>query len=349
MDARELMHTLVASGAMRESESEAAFEMLLSGLLDEAQIGAMLAIIQKRGASVDELVGAARAMRRHVTRVPIEIATDEILLDTCGTGGAAKAFNISTAAALVIAGAPLKRGRILVAKHGNRSRSGRGSAEVLTALGVNIDATPAVQARCLRDAGVCFSFAIHHHPAMRHAMSARRSLGFATIFNLLGPLTNPAGAQRQLIGVYAPELVDRVAAALARLGAVRAIVAHGEGMDELCTHGATTLAHVEDGRVRSERIEARAFGLAGARPEELSARDVIESALMVRLAIGSEGLGAHPRAAAARDIVLLNAAAGLVAAQATRDLASGIALARESIESGRAAQALARLIESSHG
>ncbi len=341
-----MLAELVSGRTLSESGAESAFETLLAGGMDAAQIGAMLALVQARGASVDELVGAARAMRRHVTRVPIEPGSGEVLLDTCGTGGAPKTFNISTAAALVIAGATPDVGaagvrRVLVAKHGNRSRSGRGSAEVLAALRVNVDASAEVQARCLREAGVCFSFAIHHHPAVRHAAGARRSLGFATVFNVLGPLTNPAGAQRQLIGVYAPELVERVAGALARLGAVRAVVAHGEGMDELCTHGSTLLAHVERGAVRPERVEARALGLTGASPGELSARDVDDSAAMVRAAIGAGSDGAR----GARDIVVLNAAAGLVAAQAARDLAQGIVIARQSIESGSAARALERLIQ----
>ena len=197
---------LVAGERLSEDEASTVFEALLSGELDEAQIGCILSLIQARGVTVDELVGAARAMRAHVTPVPFTPREGEVLIDTCGTGGAAKTFNVSTAAAIVAAASEPPPGsgirRVVVAKHGNRSRTGRGSAEVLAGLGVNIEASPEVQARCLKEIGVCFSFAMRHHPAMRHAAGPRRSLGFPTLFNLLGPLTNPARAPRQLLGVY---------------------------------------------------------------------------------------------------------------------------------------------------
>jgi anthranilate phosphoribosyltransferase len=345
MDPRAILLELLSGRTLNESAAELAFELLLTGGMDEGQMGAMLSIVQHRGASVDEVVGAARAMRRHATRVPIEPAADEVLLDTCGTGGAAKAFNISTAAALVVAGAKTGRKRVLVAKHGNRSRSGRGSAEVLAALGVNVDASPEMQARCLREAGVCFSFAIHHHPAMRHAAAVRRSLGFPTLFNLLGPLTNPAGAQRQLIGVYASEHVKRVAEALVRLGAKRAIVAHGDGMDELCTHGVTLLAHADATSVRMEEIDAVSLGVQRATPSALEARDVEDSARLVRASIGADA--SHAATHAAREIVALNAAAGLLAAEAVPNLAAGLAMARESVNTGGAIRALERLVSCS--
>src|SRR5262245_5383945 len=214
-------------------------------------------------------------MRRHVTRVecPSPPGADTVVLDTCGTGGAQKTFNISTAASLVVAAAsPHHQGkpgrRILVAKHGNRSRSGRGSAEVLQKLGVNVDAPPAIQARCLEQAGVCFCFAIHHHPAAKVAGPARRALGIPTIFNLLGPLTNPAGASHQLIGTYAPEFVDKLAHALARLGADRAMVVHGsDGMDEITTTGPTMIAHVAGTAVRTATFDPPTLGFPPARPD----------------------------------------------------------------------------------
>ena len=184
-----ILAQLLSGRPLSEAEARRAFELILGGQANESQVGAMLALMAARAPTIDEIVGGAQVMRAHVTRVPVPDAGPP-LLDTCGTGGAPKTFNISTAAALVIAGATPDVGaagvrRVLVAKHGNRSRSGRGSAEVLAALRVNVDASAEVQARCLREAGVCFSFAIHHHPAVRHAAGARRSLGFATVFNVL--------------------------------------------------------------------------------------------------------------------------------------------------------------------
>ncbi len=228
----------IPAGPLCEVDAETLFEAVLSGHLDQAQIAGVLSLLAARGPTTDEVVGAARAMRRHVTPVP---ASDPgSLVDTCGTGGAPKTFNVSTAAAIVAAAAGAR-----VAKHGNRSRTGRGSAEVLQALGVNVDAPPGTQARCLDEAGVCFCFAIHHHPAMRHAAVVRRALKFPTIFNILGPLTNPAGATRQLIGVYDEALVPLVAAALARLGSVRAMVVHSrDGLDEVSITAPTVVAEV---------------------------------------------------------------------------------------------------------
>ena len=214
MSPQPLISDLLAGRVLSEHSTEQLFESLLSGQLDDQQIAAVLTFIQSRGVTVDELVGAARVMRRHVTRVPVNVP-GAVVIDTCGTGGAPKTFNISTAGAIVVAGAsPHRTGsgpHVVVAKHGNRSRSGRGSAEVLARLGVNVDATPAVQARCLREAGVCFCFAIHHHPATKYVAAARKSLAFPTIFNLLGPLTNPAGATRQLIGIYDRTAVEKMA------------------------------------------------------------------------------------------------------------------------------------------
>jgi len=192
MPIRDSLDKLLASRSLTRAQATTTFDEILSGRADDAQIAALLALIQSRGATVDELTGAAESMRRHAAHVPVQDSIDAPIIDTCGTGGAPKAFNVSTCAAIVAAAAAPKK--IRVAKHGNRSRTGRGSAEVLAALGVNIDASLETQARCLDTVGVCFCFAIHHHPAVKHAMPARRSLGFPTIFNLLGPLTNPANA-----------------------------------------------------------------------------------------------------------------------------------------------------------
>ena len=339
MEIRETLGRLVASESLSADECEGLFESLLGGLLDDAQIAAALSLIQARGPTVDEVVGAARVMRRHVTRVPRPTGSDAAaLIDTCGTGGAPKTFNISTASAIVAAAVGTGYGRrVLVAKHGNRSRTGRGSAEVLEALGVRVDAPPAVQSRCLAEAGVCFCFAIHHHPAMKHAVGPRRSLGFPTIFNVLGPLTNPAGADRQLIGVYAAPLVPLLAEALARLGAQRAIVAHGvDGLDELTTTAPTRLAHVEGGRVREETIDAATLGLGRATLQDLQAGSVEEAAGIIRAVLAGEK---GPR----RDIVVLNAGAALLVAGVAQSFAPAVEMAAEAIDSGRGAAALETL------
>lgn len=347
MDIHTLLARLARGGALSTQESEWLFEELLGGRLAEAQIGGALALLQSRGVNVDELLGAARVMRRHVTGVPFTAPPGPpvALVDTCGTGGAPKTFNISTAAAMIAAAAsPHHTGgpvRVCVAKHGNRSRTGRGSAEVLGSLGVNVDAGPEVQARCLAEAGVCFCFAIHHHPAMRHAAGPRRALGFPTIFNLLGPLTNPAGATRQLIGVYAMELVEPVARTLARLGTERAMVVHGlDGLDEITTTAPTRIAAIENGAVELFDLDARGLRIAPATIAELGVADVEASARAVRDVLAG---AAGPRA----DIAVLNAAGALLVAGAAESWPGAIAAARAAITSGRAATTLERLVVSS--
>lgn len=338
---------LAAGGTLDEHESEFAFGSLLDGRMDPAQIGALLGVLQARGVTADELTGAARVMRREVRRVPYEAPRGTVVVDTCGTGGAPKTFNVSTAAAFVIAGAEPEKccgvDRVVVAKHGNRSRTGRGSAEVLAKLGVNIDATDDAQARCLDEAGVCFCFAIHHHPAMKHAAPVRRALGFPTVFNLLGPLTNPAGADRQVIGVYRAGFVGLIAETLRRLGAAHAMVVHSDdGLDELTVTAPVTAAVVRDGSVREERIDPADLGFARAEIGLVRARDEAHAAEMVRAVLeGEEG--------PASDMVVLTAAAGLVVAGAAGSLASGVDLARGSIGSGRAAGSLRTLVRLTGG
>jgi anthranilate phosphoribosyltransferase len=343
MEVLDTLRVLVAGGSLTADQTETLFEALLTGRLDDAQIAGVLALIQARTVTVDEVVGAARVMRRHVTPVPRpEGCDDAVLIDTCGTGGAPKAFNVSTAAAIVAAGAETGARRVLVAKHGNRSRTGRGSAEVLQALGVAVDASAQTQSRCLAEAGVCFCFAIHHHPAMKHAIGPRRSLGFPTIFNLLGPLTNPAGADRQLIGVYDPRFLPILAEALARLGAARAIVAHGlDGLDELSTTGPTRLAHVERGVHTEETLHLAPLGITPASLADLQAANVGDSARIIRGVLAGE-------AGPPRDIVLLNAAAALVVAGITNEIAPALALAAGAIDSGRAWRTLETLVRVSN-
>jgi len=341
VDLRCLFDSLLAGRSLSEPDADAVFSAILAGSVDDAQIGALLALIQARGPTVEELTGAARQMRRRVTPVPVAPSGVPIV-DTCGTGGTRKTFNVSTAAAIVAAAAA--PGRLRVAKHGNRSRTGRGSAEVLHSLGVNVDASPETQARCLDQAGVCFCFAIHHHPAARHAASVRRSLGFPTIFNLLGPLTNPASASHQLLGVYDPRFIEPIARVLARLGSMRAMVVHSrDGLDEISTAAPTDFAWLDDDRtVRTGTIDPGALAIAPADPDSITPATVEASAaLILRI------LDAEP--SPAREMVALNAAATLLVAGLCPDLKSGLALARVAIDAGRARATLDRLAELSHG
>lgn len=349
MDLSGIFRVLLGGHSLAESDAESLFECLFQGQLGQEQIAAVLALIQSRGSSVDELVGAARAMRRHVTPVPIPASPAgmrQVVLDTCGTGGALKTFNISTAVAIVTAAAsPHHTGgglRVLVAKHGNRSRTGRGSAEVLGALGVNVDATPEVQCLCLQRSGVCFCFAIHHHHATKHASPARVALGFPTIFNLLGPLTNPARATRQLLGVYDTASVPTVGECLSRLGTEGAMVVHGAGgMDEISTLGLTTICHAGPAGVWLEQLDPASLGMSCSNADLLTVRDLDEAASRVREVIAGQ-------TGPCRDIVLLNAAAALVVAGASVDLASGVASAACAIDSGRATSTLGELVSASH-
>lgn len=337
----EALDRLVRGGSLSEVESEAVFDQAFSGSVSEGALGAILALMQAQGVRVEEVVGAARAMRRHAVRVPVAAGADlSPIVDTCGTGGAPKTFNVSTAAALIAAAAA--RGRARFAKHGNRSRTGRGSAEVLARLGVNVDAGPDVQARCLDRVGVCFCFAIHHHPAARHAAAVRRALPFPTIFNLLGPLTNPAGATRQVLGVYEPRAVALVAEALRRLGTERAMVLHSEdGLDELTVTARTTIAHVDGGGVRTELFDPAALGLPRRRREELCAADLDQAVRwMADLLDGQHG--------AVREMAVLNASAALVVAGVATDLREGLTLAEQALDSGAARQTLDALARESH-
>ena len=345
-DTHQILRSLLDGHPLDADAAERTFRSLLSGELDEAQIGSLLSLIQTMPPSAQTLTGAARAMRAHVEPVEYPIAPTEAMIDTCGTGGAPKTFNVSTAAAFIVAGAKPAAGstltRVVVAKHGNRSRTGRGSAEVLMSLGVQVDAPPAVQSKCLQAAGVCFCFAIHHHPAMRYAMGPRKSVGFPTIFNALGPLTNPAGANRQLIGVYDNALVEPMAQTLANLGAKRAMIVHAhDGLDELTISAPTRIMHVQDGQLREEIIDAADLGLPRATLDQLQASSVEHSAKII-----TDILDGQPSPYA--DMVVLTAAGALLVADACTSFAQGIELARESIATGNAKATLDRLIEVSH-
>lgn len=340
---QEILRRLIAGERLSEQEAELAFERILTGKADEAQIGAMLALMKQRGAATDELVGGARAMRRHVSPVSTDgLESLGAVIDTCGTGGAPKTFNVSTVVAFVAAAARGRR-RAIVAKHGSRSRTGRGSAEVLEHLGVNVAAGAASQRRCLEELGVCFCFAIHHHPAMRYAAGPRASLGFPTIFNLLGPLTNPARAPRQLMGVYDAALIEQIGETLRRLGVERALVVHGaDGLDELSTTGENQVVDVQGESIRTYTLDPQELGLARAGLADLQeTRTLDEAADVIRRILSAEP-------GPARDLVVLNAAAALVAADAAEGFDEAVSLASEAIDRGDALAALEGLIRLSN-
>jgi len=338
---------LLSQEPLNEPQSNELFLALLKGELDDPQIGGLLSLIQTMPPNASTLTGAARAMRSHVESVNYELDPGTSLIDTCGTGGAPKTFNVSTAAAIIAASvepaADSEVSRIVVAKHGNRSRTGRGSAEVLMTLGVNVDASTEIQAQCLKEAGVCFCFAIHHHPAMKHAMGPRRSLGFPTIFNALGPLTNPAGADRQLIGVYDNALVEPMAQTLANLGVKRAMVVHAlDGLDELTTTAPTRVLHVLGTSLHEETIDAAHFGLERSTLQDLQATCVEHSAQIIRDVVDGK---LSPFA----DMAILTTAGALIVAGVCNSFETGILLARETIQTGKAKTTLDQLIEVSQG
>ena len=339
----ETLHKVGAGGDLSRVEAEAVMEELLEGRLAQADIVSLLTTLRAKGETVDELVGFARVMRRHVRPVNFgdaavaEASLAELpLVDTAGTGGDnCGTFNISTAAAFVIAGAGVR-----VAKHGNRSISSRsGSADVLEALGVNLVNASERAGETIARIGIGFLFAPAMHTAMKHAMAARREAGGRTVFNLLGPLTNPAGAEVQVIGVPLPALVGKIGHALAELEPRRALVVHGlDGLDEISLSGETEVADVRPHAVQRYRIAPEDFGVARASREALTGGDAAENAGIIRRILQGES---GPR----REIVRINAAAALVAAGVAADFREGAERAAESIDSGAARMKLEALIE----
>jgi anthranilate phosphoribosyltransferase len=323
---------LARSGrTLSRAEMRAATDHLLSGAAADDDIAAFLIALKARGETVDEIVAAAEAMRARAMRVE---APDDAV-DTCGTGGdGAHTYNISTAVAFIVAGCGVP-----VAKHGNRAASSRsGAADVLGALGVNIEAPPETTARAIREAKVGFMWAALHHKAFAQVAAVRRKLGVRTLFNALGPLTNPAGARRQLMGVYDRALCEPLAKALIELGAAHAWVVAGEdGLDELTTTGASLVSEAKSGAVRSFTVTPEEAGLARAAPDDLKGGDPAENAAALRRLLDGER-GPY------RDIALLNAAATLIVAGKAATLRDGAALAGRSIDDGGARQALARLV-----
>jgi len=322
----------VATGAtLHRDEAASAFEQMMSGDATPSQMGALLMGLRVRGETVDEITGAVTAMRAKMLRV--EAPPDAI--DVVGTGGdASGTFNISTCAALIVAGAGVP-----VAKHGNRALSSKsGAADVLAALGVNIDLAPQQIANCIREAGIGFMFAPTHHPAMKNVGPTRVEMGTRTIFNLLGPLSNPAGVKRQMVGVFSKQWTEPLAHVLKNLGTERAWVVHGsDGLDEVTTSGPTSVTALEDGVVHSFEISPEQVGLRKVRPDALRGGDAAANARAVEDVL--EG-----KDTALRDVALLNAAAALIVAGKAKDLKSGLALATHAVDSGEAEGRLDRLI-----
>jgi anthranilate synthase/phosphoribosyltransferase len=332
MDIKEGIGKVMLGEDLSGEEAEAVMGQIMAGEATPAQIGAFLTALRLKGETVEEITGCARAMRR--SAIPVRPQRGD-LVDTCGTGGdRTGTFNISTTAAFVVAGAGLA-----VAKHGNRSVSSHcGSADVLEALGVNLELTPEQVAHCIDEVGIGFLFAPRLHPAMKHAIGPRREMGVRTIFNILGPLTNPAGATRQIMGVYDANLTSPLAQVLGRLGAQAAFVVHGaNGLDELSTTGINRVSHLREGWVKDFALDPAELGLPEARLEDLRGGTAEENAQITQAILAGER---GPR----RDVVLFNAAAALVAGGAAGDFEEGLQRAAEAIDSGSAREKLESLV-----
>jgi len=334
--------------SLSRAEARRVMAEVLAGKCSDAQIAALLVALYMKGETVEEIVGFAEAIREAATSLSIhQNSTVDVsgterdaLVDTCGTGGdASGTFNISTATALVVAGAGVR-----VAKHGNRSISSKcGSADVMEALGVNVTLPAERVAACLEQVGIAFLYAPLLHSAMKHVQNARRELRLRTVFNLLGPLTNPARASAQVVGVYSLDLVEKLAEALSMLGLHRAIVVHGhDGLDEISITGPTRVAEAREGSVRSYEVTPEEFGMQRAALEDLSGGDAATNAEIIRSILKGEK---SPR----RDVVLLNAAAALVVAGKANHLAGGVPMAAKAIDSGSAAAKLAALVRFTNG
>jgi anthranilate phosphoribosyltransferase len=332
---KEAIGKLVEGGSLSEEEAAAVMGEIMTGEATPAQFGAFVTALRLKGETVDEITGMARVMREKALRVSVAGP----LLDTCGTGGDHQGtFNVSTAAAFVCAGAGLR-----VAKHGNRAMtSACGSADVLEALGARIDLTPEQVAECLERAGIGFMFAPAFHPAMKFAAGPRREIGVRTVFNILGPLTNPAGATAQVLGVAEPALADKMAQVLGRLGCDHALVVHGEdGFDEVSISAPTQVWELTRGDVRRYKVEPSEMGLTPAEARHVRGGSPEDNAAALRRVLSGEK-------GALRDFTLMNAAAGLVAGDKMATMGEGVALAAESIDSGAAREALERFVSTSN-
>jgi anthranilate phosphoribosyltransferase len=330
---KKFLQKMIDKQDLTQSEMSEAFDLIMSGGATPAQIGALIMALRMKGETANEIAGAASTMRRHAVFIDTGVLS---VVDTCGTGGdGCKTFNISTTAAFVVAGAGVP-----VAKHGNKAITSQcGSADLLQELGVNLEADPETVEDCIREVGIGFMFAPRMHPAMKHAMGPRKELGVRTIFNMLGPLTNPAGAKGQIIGVFSPELTEPFASVLNVLGSRRAFIVHGhDGMDEITTTTTTRVSELRDGEVFTYEFDPLSFIGKFADPAEMAGGDPPRNAAITRDVLsGKRG--------ACRDIVCVNAAAGIVAGGKAKDIADGWNLAQRSIDSGAAGKALEGLVK----
>ncbi len=336
MNIQQAIAKVIQRQNLTEDEMVDAMNEIMSGMATPAQIGSFITALRMKGETVEEITGAVRVMREKATAIDSGVAADDILVDTCGTGGdGSGTFNVSTTSAFVVAGAGLP-----VAKHGNRSISSNcGSADVLEAAGVSLDISPEQVGQCIREIGIGFLFAPALHGAMKHAIGPRKELAIRTIFNILGPLTNPAGANVQVLGVFDEALIEAMAQVLHKLGSKRALVVHGAGnLDELTVTGETKIAELRDGNVICYTITPEELGLKRSSIEELQGgKDAAESAEQMRAVLkGEKG--------AKRDMVLLNSGAALMAAGLCETLEDGVTKAAEIIDSGLAIQKLDQLI-----
>ena len=325
---------------MNYEEARLAFDRLFAGLMDAEEARAMLVEMAERGETTDEIAAAAETMRRYSVKLDVPEELRKKLIDNCGTGGdKSGSFNISTTVSLLLAGAGC-----YVAKHGNRSITSRsGSADMLEKLGVRLDLPPEKQVRMLEECGFTFIFAIHHHPAMKFVMPIRKSIPHRTIFNILGPLSNPAGVRKQFVGVFDPAFVPKVAKALRRLGSERAMVVSGrDGLDEISLGAPTDAAFLEGEHVELRTIDPLDYGIGRAPLEAVKGGDAEENARITRAILAGEMHG--PK----REIVLINAAGALTVDGKARDMKEGLEIARETIDSGRAIEALEKIVEVSN-
>jgi anthranilate phosphoribosyltransferase len=332
----EYLEIILEGNDLTFEQAKKLLDTIFEGGVSEVQIAAFLAAMRVKKASVSELAGLATSLRNHAVRVEASVKN---LVDTCGTGGAKqKTFNISTAAAIVAAGAG-----VYIAKHGNRGITSKcGSADVLVELGVNIEASPERIAECIREAHIGFMFAPRFHPAMKHVQPIRQSLDFRTAFNVLGPLANPAGAKLQLIGVSEESLCERMAETLKMLGSERAMVVWSNGLDEISTMWPTKVVELYNGTITEKKISASDFGIAAAGLDELKGGDVKSNAKIIKEIIAGKDHGKR------RDIVLLNAAAAIIIGKLADDFPAAIKIAAESIDNGKAEVSLEKLIEISN-
>ena len=331
------LEIILDGGDLTFDQAKELQDIVFAGEVTEVQVAAFLAAMRMKRATSSEIAGLAQSLRNHAVRVETGI---DNMIDTCGTGGASvKTFNVSTGAALVAAGAGA-----YVAKHGNRGITSKcGSADVLEELGVNIDPGPEGVAECIREAHIGFMFAPKFHPAMKFVQPIRKSLDFRTAFNILGPLANPAGVTAQVMGVAEEAFLSRICETLKMLGAKRAMVVHGQGMDEICTLGTTQIRQLIDGNITSLKLDPAEFGISEPSIDELRTGDAITNAGIVRDVLAGKDKGSR------KDIVVLNAAAAIIVAGIADDFASAITLAETSIGDGSASACLEKLIEVSNG